>query len=716
MHHTFGWDTWTAERPAEFTHLETGLRFTPVLYSDRAETATEVPPGDQIRYGHRGMRDGRIEFSTLFEDTHLDWTCNRQGNSLDLSWTCRSNGEWGLRYWVCLCLGGPAGVSFDYDPKTGTVVSERRAFRAGCRKRPLLVTAHEDLQALIDEFETKGYFYLNSRADSSSFLALRFNLDEAPEMSIRLDLGDTQAVNTSLRPVTKQRNVLQTMHDVLAWNHVFDPVNKRPYTALTRNWSQKKFGGFGVWLNDILFHALMWAMIDPLKSRQNIEAVFAHQTVAGNFPCLVTGNDAWLDRSQLPMASYVVWTLFRATGDLEILEWAYSRLLRNHRWWWEQRALEDTGLVAYGTSAGPGNGLYKGTKLAARNESAMDNMAVHDEAMFDPDTGLLQSADVGLNSLLALDGEVLATMAQALDRPADVRELTLSTARHKQRINDWLWDENRSVFANRLVNGKFVEALAPTSFFPMVAGAASEEQVELLVTKYLEPEQKFGGTYALPSAPRDQSAFRDNTYWRGRVWAPLNYWVHQGLLRYGRTHEARILAEKSRKMFDVHWDNRKCGENYSAIDGEIDDQADTDSFYTWGALLPMLSVIQTVSDRHLGGLTLNPGHQLGMFGPVQSHLGALEIRNKEDGWTLSVDGKPRLSGTDALSMGSVELGNDGLSAKVSTGKSPVTLMFPGAVPIEAKLEGQTLTIEQNGISLPCGMREKALNVLITKED
>ena len=35
-------------------------------------------------------------------------------------------------------------------------------------------------------------------------------------------------------------------------------------------------------------------------------------------------------------------------------------------------------------------------------------------------------------------------------------------------------------------------------------------------------------------------------------------------------------------MFNTHWADRKCGENYSAVDGQINDQADTDSFYTWG--------------------------------------------------------------------------------------------------------------------------------------
>ena len=132
----FGWGTWTADRPAEFTHLETGLRLTPVLYSDRAEMATDLPPSDQIRYGHRGIHDGRIEFTTCFEDTRLDWSCDRAGDALDLHWTCQTNGEWGLRYWICLCLSGPQGASFTYDPETGGCHDGRRSAHGPVRASP----------------------------------------------------------------------------------------------------------------------------------------------------------------------------------------------------------------------------------------------------------------------------------------------------------------------------------------------------------------------------------------------------------------------------------------------------------------------------------------------------------------------------------------------------------------------------------------------------
>ena len=47
------------------------------------------------------------------------------------------------------------------------------------------MTQHQDLEALTKEYQDHGYFYLASRAESGSFLALRFNLEEAPSMIIR---------------------------------------------------------------------------------------------------------------------------------------------------------------------------------------------------------------------------------------------------------------------------------------------------------------------------------------------------------------------------------------------------------------------------------------------------------------------------------------------------------------------------------------------------
>jgi putative isomerase len=387
---------------------------------------------------------------------------------------------------------------------------------------------------------------------------------------------------------------LAAVRDVIAWNTVWDPVNRRAYTALSRNWGAQKFGGWGVWLDDLFFHALMAGAVDADLARENLEAALSNATPYGNLACLITGRDAWVDRSQPPIGSLVVWLLHRRLGDEALLRRAYPVLATNHGWWLARRDGNGVGLYEYGSS-NVGSGLYVGTKLAAKDESFMDNSPVHDEAVFDPDARTLDSADVGLNSLIALDAEMLARIAERIGEAEAAQRHSDTAAALKTRIAERLWDAERKCFANRLWSGKFVRAIAPTSFFPLTAGAARPEQAQAMV-RLLHDPAKFGGDWLLPSVTRDDPAFPDNVYWRGRIWPPLNFLAWLGLKRAGFANEAAALAENGWRLFERAWAGRTCPENFSAVTGEAFDQPDTDSFYGWGALMPFIALAQDHPD------------------------------------------------------------------------------------------------------------------------
>ena len=221
----------------------------------------------------------------------------------------------------------------------------------------------------------------------------------------------------------------------------------------------------------------------------------------------------------------------------------------------------------------------------------MDNSPVHDEAVFNERTRTLDCADVGLNSLIALDAEMLGLIAARLGHADAARQYLETAEKLRGRIAALLWDAERQVFANRLWSGKFVRSLAPTSFFPLVAGAASEEQASTMV-RLLKDPTKFGGAWLLPSVTRDDPAFHDNVYWRGRIWPPLNFLVWMGLRRAGYLAEATALAENGWRLFQRAWEDRKSPENFSARTGEAFDQPDTDDFYGWGALMPFIAVCE----------------------------------------------------------------------------------------------------------------------------
>lgn len=643
------WWTWKAEMPAELRHLSAGLIMTPVLYAASENNASLLLPGKEVSFGPRPIGEQSIELDFRVSGTELNWRYHRDDGLLGIDWDTKSFGEWGLRFWVILCFHGVDETQFTYSRETNTLEGSIGGYklRVASDKAPLMATFHRDLDDLVTELEDKGYFYLASRGTEGNFAALRFNLEEAPHMHVEASLVRatdehpafpaltiTQPAEPATGPVAQQ--ALNAVHDVMAWNHVHDYVNDRPYTALSRFWNTKKFGGFGVWLDDILYNALCWGHFREDHAMDNLDAVFAHQTEAGNFPCLVTGYDAWLDRTQPPIASYVIWTLFQRSGNRSMLERYYPGLLKNYRWWWERRQLGDTGLLAFGTSLGAGDGLYKGTKLAAKDESTMDNSPLHDPVPFDATTGILQAADVAVNSITVIDGEVLALMAAELGHDQDAEDLTNRVEAHKQRIADWLWDAEREIFANRMIDGTFVPSLAPTSFYPLAAGIGTPEQVDRMITRYLYDEQKFGGEWVLPSVTRDDPAYHDNVYWRGRIWGPLNFWVYQGLRRAGRDEDAQTLANKSWKLFSKNWDARLCGENFNAETGEIHDQPDTDGFYAWGTLMPALTVSEVMDFSPWHGWSVKcPTEQNSKIGPLQSPMGPCFVcRGEDDEWWI----------------------------------------------------------------------------------
>jgi putative isomerase len=338
--------------------------------------------------------------------------------------------------------------------------------------------------------------------------------------------------------VGRFEGALDVVRDVVGWNTFYHAINDRPYAALSRNWSSLKFGGFGVWLDDVLYHGVLANVLDRQIVMDNLRAALAGATEAGNLLCLLTGRDAWIDRSQSPIATYVLWLMHLRWSDVEFLRECYPILLANHEWWWRERDGNNNGLLEYGTSP-VGRGLYRGTKLAAKDESTMDNSPIYDEASLDKNSWTLDCEDVGLNSIVALDAEMLANVANELGEFDDVARLTVRGEVLKQRISTQLWDPERQVFANRLWSGKFVDSLAPTSFFPLIAGAASPSQAAALLEAFHDLE-RFGGAYIVPSVTRNDPAYPDNVYWRGRVWPPLNYLVYHGLRCYDFRREASL--------------------------------------------------------------------------------------------------------------------------------------------------------------------------------
>src|SRR5262245_61124082 len=455
------WNSWDSEHPAEMSYLPLGIRLTPCAYASSVNRFTRFPAGKGVVLGPRALDGNGVALTLAHAGTSLALSYDKpDALTLRGHWEAQHLAEWGLRFWIVLVLrwtppGAEQAVEWRYDPEGGelSAAAGSHAIVIHGERLPLLATFHDNLDALQREYETKGYFCLDSRGERGCVAVLRYHLEEMPRFTFAAAITNSKSAASEralavlsspapapLRPLHTGRHAgaLDAVRDVIGWNTVWDGANRRPYTSLSRNWVAQKFGGWGVWLNDMLYHGLMAGLFDTEIARENLAAVFAGATPAGNLPCLLTGRDSWIDRSQPPIGAFIVWLLYLRSRDPRVLIESYGALAGTPAWCGRTRDGNGDGLVEYGTSP-VGGGLYRGTKLAAKDESSMDNSPTHDEATLRTDVWTLDCADVGLNSLLALDGEMVANIARTLGRDADAARFTSQSDALKARIRERLW-------------------------------------------------------------------------------------------------------------------------------------------------------------------------------------------------------------------------------------------------------------------------------------
>jgi glycogen debranching enzyme len=223
----------------------------------------------------------------------------------------------------------------------------------------------------------------------------------------------------------------------------------------------------------------------------------------------------------------------------------------------------------------------------------MDNSPIFDGVPFDAETHLLAASDVGLVSLYVTDCAALACLARLLGRESEAAELETRRAGYADRLQE-LWHAADGIFANRRTDtGEFCPRRSPMCFYPMLAGVATEAQTGEMIERHLCNEREFWGEWVLPASPRSDPAFGDQHYWRGRVWAPLNFLVYLGLRRAGRREVARELAVRSLRLFERNWrEGHGLFENFSALTGRGGEVALCDPMYPWTGLLVFMNLIE----------------------------------------------------------------------------------------------------------------------------
>jgi hypothetical protein len=425
------------------------------------------------------------------------------------------------------------------------------------------------------------------------------------------DLATIQSIITSHRQEQQKRidsysplsESFKAMQTILAWNTIYDAGNQRVITPVSRLWNQG-WGGFTMFEWDTYFASYMLSLfnkdlayanaiemtkaITPAGLVPNFQSVSGYQDVSSEGSN--TGSSSW-DRSEPPVGSVTILAIYKKYQEKWFLNEVYDELLTWNRWWAKNRAIK--GYLSWGSFDKDDTAARtESFAQSAAYESGLDNSPMYDSVPFDPKTHTLELADVGLISLYVADCNALAEIANALNKTTDARELEQRAAYYTKQLKT-LWNEKAGIFLNkRLDTPANSYRLSPTNFYPLLAKACTQQQAERMIKEHYFNPNEFYGEYTLPSIARNDSAFKDNSYWRGRIWAPMNFLVYLGMLNYDLKAAKTDLVNKSRTLLLKNWTaTGGVYENYNATTGIANDVTNADGFYHWGALLGFMEFI-----------------------------------------------------------------------------------------------------------------------------
>lgn len=387
----------------------------------------------------------------------------------------------------------------------------------------------------------------------------------------------------------------------LAWNTIYDPIKDRAITPVARTWCTGH--GWVLFEWDTYFAAYMLSLDNLGLAMLNAAAITDEITPEGLVPNFATAQGyASRDRSEPPVGAWVCRELYRAGRARWFVEQVYPKLLVWNRWWWKNRRNRGDLLSWGSTPYTPALDAYwerthVNERIGASLESGLDNSPMYDDVPFDSTRHLLELHDVGLCSLYTADCEALADLADVLGRAEEAAELRDRARKVRAAMKSELWDDSVGLFLNRRTDtGEFSRRVSPTHFYPMLAGVASQEQAGRMVREHLYNPAEFWGEWVLPSIARNDPAYPEQSYWRGRVWGPMNFLVYIALRRAGMKQACRDLAAKSKALLLKGWlaHGHVC-ENYNAETGDTtvtEGKMGGDSFYYWGGLLGTVALME----------------------------------------------------------------------------------------------------------------------------
>ncbi|MBN2365917.1 MAG: hypothetical protein EH225_07910 [Calditrichaeota bacterium] len=120
-------------------------------------------------------------------------------------------------------------------------------------------------------------------------------------------------------------------------------------------------------------------------------------------------------------------------------------------------------------------------------------------------------------------------------------------------INSMMWDEGEGFYYDLDRNGRKQKVKTGASFWSLISETATFPQARKMAEHLSNPDE-FYRPHLFPSLSADHPEYdREGHYWRGGVWAPLNYMIIKGLDMYPLREIAAMAAMNHvNNIYDVY--------------------------------------------------------------------------------------------------------------------------------------------------------------------
>ena len=350
------------------------------------------------------------------------------------------------------------------------------------------------------------------------------------------------------------------------------------------------------WNWDSAFVAMGFATFDMDRALQELESLMRGQWADGMIPHIIfhtpsdtyfPGPDVWGTHglahtgaisssgiTQPPVFALALAYIFERgvrAAFAPRMAALYRAALAYHRWFATARDPEGTGLVAtlHNWETGRDNSVEWDGPFAAVPQTTVTEIRRKDTGHIDaamrprdedyrryihlvdtyraagwkPDAmwkvAPFKVADVGTNAILLAAERALVKLAAQFGTAEEIEEIAARITRMEAGMQKLWLCEKRAYVSLDLITGQQIPIRVSAGYLPLLTNAPKPMHREAVLAQFAIAQQ--GVPLPLPSTAPDEPGFEPKRYWRGPVWAVINWLVARALDQSNATDAAQAL-------------------------------------------------------------------------------------------------------------------------------------------------------------------------------